>query len=463
MSQKYDFQTIRELLNAAFNASDIKTLAFDRFPEVNEDFAAGMTKSQMITLLLEWVQRNGQVALLLTEIEQRNTYQYGRFAGKLLINAPEPEPLRDLNVQRLHDIKGHIAREQKLLNDYREQLSYESEPRRIAGINANIERQKQSLLRYQQEAATLGATIDLPVWVEPPVKPLIMQPVVEELVDEDPLEYEAEEQAWYPPDFPSLGSVSPEQLAKLQKEIDVVLMVATEVELRAALHSLAPYPRRKRVLRAFVGAETYYLGKFGAYKTAVTRCGMGAGGERGSALATPDAIRTWQPRAIIMPGIAFGKDPNKQKMADVLVASQIIPYEKQRRGEKTIFRDPIPPSNATLQNRFENALDWHFERPDGQPCQRRIGPILSGDKLVDDPEFKAFLFSHFSEAIGGEMEGAGLAAAAGRLSVPWILVKGICDWGDGQKHGKHQPLAAAAAVSLVHHVLSQKGVLPHHG
>ena len=58
------------------------------------------------------------------------------------------------------------------------------------------------------------------------------------------------------------------------------------------------------------------------------------------------------------------------------------------------------------------------------------------------------------------MEGAGLAAAAGRVGVPWILVKAICDWGDGQKHGKHQPLAAAAAVSLVHHVLSQKNVLP---
>ena len=281
------------------------------------------------------------------------------------------------------------------------------------------------------------------------------------IVDEEQLEYAAEEQAWYPAGFPLLDEVAPEQLGRFQKEVDVVLMVATEVELRAALHRLQPYPRRKRVLRAYVGAETYYLGKFGAYNTAVTRCGMGSGGERGSALATPEAIRTWQPRAIIMPGIAFGKSLGKQKMADVLVASQIVPYEKQRVGlEKTIFRDPIPPSNATLQNRFENTMDWHFERPDGQSCTLHHGQILSGDKLVDDLKFKTFLFNHFPEAIGGEMEGAGLAAAAGRSGVPWILVKAICDWGDGQKHGKHQPLAAAAAVSLVHHVLSQKNVLP---
>jgi nucleoside phosphorylase len=325
----------------------------------------------------------------------------------------------------------------------------------MAGIEDNIERQKQSLARYQQEAAALGANIALPELVEG-----MAEAAIEEVVEEEPLEYAAEEQAWYPAGIPLFDEVTPEQLERFQIEVDVVLMVATEVELWATLHRLQPYPRRKRVLRAYVRAETYYLGKFGAYRTAVTRCGMGSGGERGSTLAAPEAIRTWQPRAIIMPGIAFGKSPAKQKMADVLVASQIVPYEKQRLGQHTNFRDPIPPSNAALQNRFENALDWRFERPDGEPCALLIGPILSGDKLVDDPEFKAFLISNFPEAIGGEMEGAGLAAAAGRSSVPWILVKAICDWGDGKKHGKHQPLAAAAAVSLVHHILSQKNVLP---
>src|SRR5205823_7702372 len=92
-------------------------------------------------------------------------------------------------------------------------------------------------------------------------------------------------------------------------------------------------------------------------------------------------------------------------------------------------------------------------------CKREVGPILSGEKLVDDPVFKADLFSRYPQAIGGEMKGVGLAAAAVRHGVPWILVKAICDWADGKKHKKHQPLAAAAAVSLVHHVLLQADVL----
>ncbi len=57
------------------------------------------------------------------------------------------------------------------------------------------------------------------------------------------------------------------------------------------------------------------------------------------------------------------------------------------------------------------------------------------------------------------MEGIGFCSAANSLQKPWILIKAICDWADGKKNDKHQPLAAAAAVSLVHYVLSQKTIL----
>jgi hypothetical protein len=69
------------------------------------------------------------------------------------------------------------------------------------------------------------------------------------------------------------------------------------------------------------------------------------------------------------------------------------------------------------------------------------------------------LFERYPQAVGGDMEGVGLAAAAVRNGVPWIVVKAICDWADGKKHKKHQPLAAAAAVSLVNYVLSQADAL----
>lgn len=278
-------------------------------------------------------------------------------------------------------------------------------------------------------------------------------------VDSDQLEYVLEEQPWYVADFPQAEEIEQEQIDALKDEIDVVIMTATGVELRAVMHLLEPYPGQEHVLLAFVGPETYYLGKFGAYRAAVTKCRMGAIGEGSAAFAAMQAQSVWRPRAIIMVGIAFGKDPDKQKIADVLVASQIISYEQQRLGEQIIFRGAVPPSNTTLLNRFENALNWRFTRPDGKECALQVGPVLSGEKLVDDPAFKRQLFQQFPQAIGGEMEGAGLCAASGRMGVAWILVKAICDWGDGKKHKRHQPLAAAAAVSLVQHVLSYRTTL----
>jgi nucleoside phosphorylase len=228
------------------------------------------------------------------------------------------------------------------------------------------------------------------------------------------------------------------------------------VELRAVTHLLKPYPRRKKILLVYSGPETYYLGKFGAYNTVVTKCRMGAIGDGSVILATEQAQRLWNPKAIIMVGIAFGKDPTKQKIGDVLVASQIISYEQQRVGEDIIYRGSIPPSNTILLNRFENVQNWQFARPDGSYCSLIVGSILSGEKLVDNPDFKATLFQQFPQAVGGEMEGAGLCAASGRVGTAWILVKSICDWGDGKKHKKHQQLAAATAANLVHYVLSQK-------
>jgi nucleoside phosphorylase len=245
----------------------------------------------------------------------------------------------------------------------------------------------------------------------------------------------------------------------IKNQIDVVLLTATDVELNAVLDELKSYPGKRTQFKMFEGPETYYAGKFGAFKVIVTKCRMGSIGEGSVILATEQAQRIWKPKAIIMVGIAFGKDPTKQKIGDVLVASQIISYEPQRIGEAVQHRGTIPPTNTSLLNRFENVHNWDFPDTNGGSCRHQVGAILSGEKLIDDAEFKTALFKQFPQAIGGEMEGAGLCAASGRVGVAWILVKAICDWADGEKGDNYHQLAAASAVSLVHKVLSQKTVL----
>jgi hypothetical protein len=91
-------------------------------------------------------------------------------------------------------------------------------------------------------------------------------------------------------------------------------------------------------------------------------------------------------------------------------------------------------------------------------CRRtlRFGTILTGAKLVDNLDFREQLRVCEQEAIGGEMEGAGLYVACHDQKIDWILVKAICDFADGRKaqdKDSRQALAAKNAADFMRHAL----------
>ncbi|HKX00809.1 MAG TPA: hypothetical protein VJN43_23910 [Bryobacteraceae bacterium] len=258
---------------------------------------------------------------------------------------------------------------------------------------------------------------------------------------------------WFDPKLPPLKSL-PRQRARKDVKVSLLIIVATETELRQVLRVLSPIRKQQKIWKVADGHDTFYLGRFGAFTAAVVLSGMGSQGVTGATLTVGSAIDSWRPIAVLLVGIAFGSSRAKQAPADVLVGDYLIPYEQQRVGEKLHFRNPVPPSSEILLNRFRNALQWSFERPDGSKCRLHVGPLLSGEKLIDDIQFKSALLEQFPNAVGGEMEGTGLWSAAARARKEWIVVKGVCDWADGQKNDNYQCMAAAAAVSLCHHVFS---------
>jgi nucleoside phosphorylase len=281
----------------------------------------------------------------------------------------------------------------------------------------------------------------------------------QDTADTTEVTYVAEEQPWFVATFPETHTASPTELSTLVPEIEIFILTATEIELKYVLSYFRPTESRSAILQGAWGNDTYYVGKYGEYNAVAAKSEMGHSAVGAAMLATEEGLRLWQPRATFMVGIAFAKNTGKQHIGQVLVAKSIIPYDNQRIGDTVIDRGIPLPSDATLLNRFENAIDWRFGLPDGNICRKESGPILSAEKLVDNLEFRNNLFSRFPQAIGGEMEGAGFYAAAYRKRVPCLLLKSICDWGDGQKHKKHQPLAAATSNSLLHHVLSNRYAL----
>ena len=78
-----DTAVLRELLGAAFSASDLTTLAFDYFRPVYEDVGTGAGKSQITRALVEYCQTHGQLEKLVGLVKKANAYQYGQFEQRL--------------------------------------------------------------------------------------------------------------------------------------------------------------------------------------------------------------------------------------------------------------------------------------------------------------------------------------------------------------------------------------------
>ncbi|WP_295580184.1 hypothetical protein [uncultured Lamprocystis sp.] len=123
-------------------------------------------------------------------------------------------------------------------------------------------------------------------------------------------------------------------------------------------------------------------------------------------------------------------DQDKTPIGTILVSSRVSCYEPQRVGQgQPIQRGVSVPVDGKLHDFLHNVST--------PPCwtgaKVRFGEILSGEKLIDDPVFKGQLRQAYPEAIGGEMEAAGILIAAHTVGGAWIIVKAVCDFADGHK------------------------------
>lgn len=103
-----------------------------------------------------------------------------------------------------------------------------------------------------------------------------------------------------------------------------------------------------------------------------------------------------------------------------------------------------------LLDRAENHRGWTFKTSLGTNAKVRMGELLSAEKLVDNAAYRNELRIRFPDAIGGEMEANGVAAACDRNRIEWLVAKAICDWGDGKKSKEFQREAARVSVDFLH-------------
>jgi nucleoside phosphorylase len=173
------------------------------------------------------------------------------------------------------------------------------------------------------------------------------------------------------------------------------------------------------------------------------RTSAGSGGASGAFIMGKNAVDLLTPEYVVSVGVCFGLREDKQKIGDIVISEYVHDYERLRLST-TDFQDrgatresaPVLLSRARASLAIWNGASVH------------IGTIVSGEKLVDNLEFRDFLRHLNPTSIAGEMEAWGLSAVCHEAKRQFIMVKGICDWGMN-KTSNQQDLAATNACKFV--------------
>lgn len=250
-------------------------------------------------------------------------------------------------------------------------------------------------------------------------------------------------------------------LEKFQNRF-VLILTATDLETEALHIYINPLPGFDKIIKVYKDTLTIFMGIFGNYYVAHVQSGMGAQSRDGSLLTTANAISFLKPKIVLMVGIAFGTDKRKQNIGDVLVSETVIPYNPKRVGKiETIQRGTHARASQVLVNRFKNLKSWDYPLAPNIKSKILITDLLSGEELIDNIEYRNQLVSIYPNSKGGEMEGVGVSSACDGKA-DWIIVKGICDYADGNKGKakvKNQNIAVDAAIIACLEIFSTKTAL----
>jgi nucleoside phosphorylase len=253
-----------------------------------------------------------------------------------------------------------------------------------------------------------------------------------------------------------------------------LIMVATAKEYRAVSEAVQAVTRHEPEETFLAHQVVTRLGTISLTRISLVQVEPGTIGPGAAAIAAAALVTRLEPDFLILTGICYGLRPGPQDFSDVLVCTQLraidlrkvaeprdhVPGEPVRTGAAAAERlaTTAPPAgDPTVINRGDQVtpspmllgrLRAAARRLDGTPTVH-FGPMLTANTLVSSRKLRDELHAAQPDAIGGEMEGAGVYAAAAHAKVDWIVVKGVCDWGFDKIDDFHDAAARNAAALIV--------------
>lgn len=270
-----------------------------------------------------------------------------------------------------------------------------------------------------------------------------------------------------------IAQVDQEPAPRTHDMVDVVIITALEEERREVLKH---FPKSQRIMDANavnVHYRTSMTSQEDTPKTyqviVLSLLGMG---RVNAANATNDAIHRWNPKSVLLIGIAGGIGGKDVRIGDVLVSDQIVDYELQKitsEGPEVryeVYR--VAPRWQAIARTLDDD-EWmpliRASRPDDGSPRRHIGPIATGDKVIAFDDILRRYQQAWPRLIGVEMEAGGVASAAfHQAEAPgFFMVRGVSDLANQDKNSPRVEgwreyacaVAAAYAVGMI-----KSGLLP---
>lgn len=229
----------------------------------------------------------------------------------------------------------------------------------------------------------------------------------------------------------------------MMNEKSIVIIAVTKTEMRAMLESARERFGNECIVER-IEPELAYFEILGTRKKVyMVQSQMGGIGTGSVINMTHRISNVLNPEKIILGGIAFGCQPDKEKIGDILISRQVWYYERAKLTDtNTIDRGDKVSASTNLSQVF-NMTALSYDK-----AETHFGLIASGEKLINSQPMIDDLKVREPEVLGGDMEAAGLVSVCEDEKIEWIAVKAISDWGVN-KNDEDQKRAAENAFDFI--------------
>jgi len=264
----------------------------------------------------------------------------------------------------------------------------------------------------------------------------------------------------------------------------VIVTVLPEFELPAALRAFGVDPSKiapKPIDMNLRYWSTEILSSSAKRTLSVAVVAIEKAGNPEASAVTTSLIYRFRPTMALLVGIAAGVE-SKVRLGDVIISECVLGYEQARLtpdGDvpRPQFKTPYGSLLGDLRHFNHRAQSEGFTEIFGR-LQRslttselpppdiivsprpKLGWIASGEKLLADGSLPTLSKRWGDAVLAGEMEGIGFATAAERAGVPWLVIRGVSDFGDPRTredrlkdrfHHTASNAAASYAVTFLKH------------